>query len=253
MNTALRVYSWDGWFLPVAANEISSAELARHWGPFTDPDKKSFVSWVRKSKTGKTAHFRLLNGLNNSYYETWIENYKRKKNNSILHHTCRDRLRDGIKELIGGSLKFYFIDRKISDFYLTGNLLRGVESVETEYKIQTPLGVYQLDIALLGKEINNQKIILGAVELEYSHKFDFFKSIVCKCMGFKLISIDISNFQESDLECNINKDSLVRILVETTTSEINKLTRKNFVYLHTLLYPLFLKGGLKNSNAFSIM
>lgn len=246
MESAVRVYSWLGFFVEkVDANDIKSRPDARRLGPFAASDQQELVTWVRPTWQGnqkkRRAHFRRLP--NRQIGDSHLDNLKREveaeaktKSTSILHNRSRDVLAEILRAHIGKPIHWSFKDTELSDFPVQGNLMRSVEVVETEYKFRTPFNQdYQFDIALLGPKISSRRILLGVIELELTHDFEYAKCLLCKCLGFPLISIDLKD----DHASNLSGDDLLKRLVETTTSSADK-RRRNFFYLHPSLYPVFL-------------
>lgn len=247
MLTALRVYTnGKGFFAEeVEADQIKSRADARNRGPFAAPDRKDLVTWVRPSwkdnRKARVAHFRRLPGLrlrgtSNNDITRMVAEESADKGRSSIHNDCRDQLASALRKRIGEKLKWFVSGGENSDFPFQGDLLSGVEWIETEYPIMTPLSSkYRVDIALLGPKIDGKRIILGAIEIELHHEFEFLKCLLCKCLGFPLVSLDIREFTDGD----VNETSLMRTLSETTISSEDR-RRRNFFYLHPFLYPLYL-------------
>lgn len=246
MDSALRVYSWKGFFVEnIKASEISSRGAARNLGPYVASNRRELVTWIRASwknnRQIRRAHFRRLPGARLSgtpqqQIVTFLNHEQDIRSSSTIHHKCRDLLADGLRKQIGKPLKWFVSDEELSDFTFRGDLLRGVESIETEYHITTPFGKdYVLDVALLGPIIGKKRIVLGGLELELHHEFEHLKCLLCKCLGFPLVSIDIGEFTEADMD----ETNLVRVVTETTTSSGDG-RRRNFFYLHPCLLPVFI-------------
>jgi hypothetical protein len=81
----------------------------------------------------------------------------------------------------------------------------------------------------------NQPIVLAAVEVEFTHKFDFIKALICKSLGFPLVSLDITDTQEEQ----INSKWAKAALIETTRNSQDGL-RRNYIYIHRLLSTLYI-------------
>jgi hypothetical protein len=113
-----------------------------------------------------------------------------------------------------------------------------VKTVEKEYRISPPfINYYDLDIALLGNKLRNKNIILGAIEIEYTHEVDLLKTLLCKSLGFPLFTVDLSDTKYEE----ITEEWCIKRLTETKfNSEDDR--RRNFVYIHNMLYPVFLTG-----------
>lgn len=246
MEIAYRLYSWKGLFTKrVDATKIKSPSDARKLGPFVDENKfpLTWVNWSKpKITTGKKSHpyFRHYPGgrIKGKKYKSIDEevNESRKFSESEIHKKARKIIADYLNELIQKEkgLEWSFKDKEVSDFSLTGNLLSEVQDVVTPFKYTTPFGVeYEFDIALLGKSLKTP-LILGAIEIEKTHKFGFLKLLVSKSLGFPLISI---NMEDYTLE-EIDREWCDRILTETTNSSNDGL-RRNYIYIHNALYPTY--------------
>jgi hypothetical protein len=245
MESALRVYSWKGFFAEsVDAVGIKSRGVSRNLGPFVAPDRGQLVTWVRSSwkdnRQVKRSHFRRLpitrlSGTHREQIESYLDDEQGLRGSSMIHHRCRDTLADALRKRLGTPLEWFIADPELSEFPFRGDLLRGVEEIQTEYHIATPFGKdYILDVALLGPEVGKKRIILGGIELELHHEFDHLKCLLCKCLGFPLASIDIGEFTDGDVE----ETNLLSVLTETTTSSDDG-RRRNFFYLHPCLLPVF--------------
>ncbi|MFD0894769.1 hypothetical protein KBB96_04870 [Luteolibacter ambystomatis] len=166
-----------------------------------------------------------------------FEEIERQKSRSPIHNPARDALALELKKMIGAKISWAIPGGEFSDFPLVGNLMESVEEVETEYEVQTPFGrSYRFDIALLGPALPNSRIILGAIELENQHEFESSKCLLCKCLGFPLVSLDLESLSADELTGEV----LLRRVTETTvTSDDGR--RRNYFYLHTFLYPAYLQ------------
>jgi hypothetical protein len=248
MKDALRVYSWNGILVDtVVATDIKSRADARKLGPFAD-SKRYRVTWVRWAQIAKTgrwrrAHFRRLPKQNNESnfrkeLHSEFEHRDRAKAESHEHFTAKEYLAGYLRNLLatGRSLKWAFVDKRVSGFPLTGDLLSDVVEVKTEYPIHTPLGKeYKLDIALLGPTIATKPIVLAGIEVEFTHEFEMSRCLVCKALGFPLFCIDISEVDSQAM----SPSWLESALIETTTSS-NDSRRRNYIYIHDALYPVFM-------------
>jgi hypothetical protein len=248
MNTAYRLYSWRGILKEqINAKDIKSPADARKLAPFVDKDKYPFL-WVNWSKTkintGKktppyfrrypTARIeskRKLININDEIEE------KLKVSESELHKKARTVLTEYLSKKVeeGRGIKWAYSDDRISDFSLSGDLLSEVESVETHYKYKTPFGIeYEFDIALLGKKLNKERLLLGAIEIEHTHNFGFLKLIISKCLGFPMISVNVGELSPDE----INEEWCKRVISETSKNSADGL-RRNYIYLHNSLYPVY--------------
>ncbi len=255
METAYRLYSWKGLCVEhIEAKQIKSPSDARKLGPFVDVDKSPFtwVNWSKIKKGGKKTppHFRRYpNGRikGRAKYKTINEEIieRTKLSESEIHKKARKEIADYLNDLVrtGQRIEWSFKDPTISEFALTGNLLADVLDVVTPYKYQTPFGIeYEFDVALLGKKLKSP-IILGAIEIEKTHRFGYLKLLVAKSLGFPLMSININDYAPDE----IDKNWCEKIIKETTHNSEDGL-RRNYIYIHNALYPVYLNipAGIRN-------
>jgi hypothetical protein len=245
MEEATRLYSSKGFFAEtIRAIEIRSRPDARKLGPFVHDHR--LVLWVNRAyyedgNLMRQAHFRRYpknSSAPRDIVKGEIEERHISVQKSNKHEKAQKHIAIALEELKnnGLHLPWFFRDSRSSDFPLSGDLMADVESVETEYKLKTPFHVeYRLDIALLGPKIKNKKVVLAAIEIEHSHQFECSKALICKTLGFPLISLDISETQESEITLEWAR----KALMETKyTSEDNR--RRNYIYLHPMLYSVYL-------------
>lgn len=247
METAYKLYSWKGLCTErVDASKIKSPSDARKLGPFVDENKfpLTWVNWSKpKSRTGKKTppYFRYypngrIKGRKYKSLEEEIDEIK-EFSESEIHKKARKEITQYLNNLIESKkpLEWSFKDDSISDFSLTGDLLSEVVKVVTPYKYKTPFGVeYEFDVALLGKTLK-EPLLLGAIEIEKTHKFGFLKLLISKSLGFPLVSINMEDYRIED----IDKDWCSRILGETTHNSEDGL-RRNYFYIHNALYPVYI-------------
>lgn len=234
----------------IHAHEIRSREDARKLGPFCDLTKSELMLWVnwgtKKDNRKIKPYFRRYAGKRDTeqYLKTRIGNefeiVERAKKTQI-HQKIQNCLIGAIDKLIKKRIpiNWGFIDNRISDFPLTGNLLSEVVKAENEYTIRPPFhdGEYRLDIALIGEKIYRKPMILGAIEIEYTHEADLLRTLVCKSCGFPILTLNVKDVKEND----ITEEWCMQRLCETTeTSEDNR--RRNYIYIHNMLYPVYLSN-----------
>jgi hypothetical protein len=249
MNEALRVYSWRGILVDsIEATAIKSRADARKLGPFADSERRR-VTWVRWTQVAKTnrwrrAHFRHFPKTHpeedvQADLRREFERREVAKAESSEHLGAKEHLAAYLQGLVAArrSLRWAFVDKRVSGFCLTGDLLSDVAEVRTEYPIHTPFGRdYKLDIALLGPRIARKHIVLGGIEIEFAHEFEMTRCLVCKALGFPLLSIDIAEFAEWPMS---SFQWLESALVETTVSSDDQ-RRRNYIYIHDALYPVYM-------------
>jgi hypothetical protein len=249
-KSALRIFSPIHGFLQeeMQAISIKSREDARKVGPFCNcgKDLMYWVNWGTKADGKKIKpYFRRY-----SEHERSIRHFIKLldeeqkivsayKHNDI-HKKTQDTLLTALQFLLNNHkpIQWSFSDDRLTDFPLSGNLLSDVVSIEKEYKIKPPfVNYYSLDIALLGPKIHNKQIILGAIEIEYKHEVDLLKTLLCKSLGFPLFTLNIGDITSD----TISVDWCIKRLTETTyNSEDGR--RRNYIYIHNMLYPVYLSG-----------
>jgi hypothetical protein len=239
MRKALRVASLHGSFKEINARDIKSRPDARKLGPFVDQSEE-WVSWVGwgKRKTGKSIppYFRHCGAYRTNVDIRELVNQKRRTcSESEIHKKAKTVTLDYLKKLIakGEKLPWAYKDDRVSDFSLSGNLLSEVEDVKQEYQYRaTSLSdsKFEFDIALLGKSVNNNPIILGAIEFELTHEFELLKCLVSKSSGFPLISIDLKDVTEQE----ITEDWCKRRLLETKNSSDDNRRQLHLSSLHAI-------------------
>lgn len=248
MKKALLLYSWRGLFQEeIEATAITSRSDARKLAPFVDFNHKQvlWVNWtyLSRDKRWRKAYFRHYpkgQGKLSINHNISQEIAKREKyvSESDIHKSTKETIAEFLKKLIDKQkvLTWSFIDKRNSSFPLSGNLLSNVVSVETEYVITTPFNKkYRLDIALLGEKIYNKQPVLAGIEVEFSNEFELIKCLICKAAGFPLLSVDLADFDKN----KITEEICIKRLLETTKNSGDK-RRRNYVYIHNMLYPLFL-------------
>lgn len=249
-DEAIRIFSPTEGFLKerIKSLKIKSREDARKVGPFCN-DYKELMHWVnwgtrendkkikpyfRRYSDGRSAIAHFQQQPHNEHRET--EKYKQRN----VHKKVQETLLNTLTHLLKSNtpIEWAFNDQRITDFPLAGNLLSDVQTVEKEYRIVPPfINYYDLDIALLGEKLFNKKIILGAIEIEYTHEVDLLKTLLCKALGFPLLTI---NIRDADYD-QISEEWCIRRLTETKFNSDDE-RRRNYVYIHNMLYPVFLSG-----------
>ncbi len=247
-DTALRVFSFHGLLAEkIGAINIKSRADARKRGPFMgeNNDLLLWVNWTRRdaavrrrpyfrqypaSSGGERAFARQL--------QTEITQRETARSESPIHKKAKEALGACLKKLVadGRSVPWCYKDDQASDFPISGNLLSDVKEVVVDtYSLKMPFGMtYRPDVALLGDKIKNQRVFLGAIELELSHEAELLKCLLCKATGAPLMSMDLHGADEND----ITEEWCLARLTETTTDSADGL-RRNYVYLHNMLYSVF--------------
>jgi hypothetical protein len=239
MKEAFRYSSIKGTKVKINARRITSAWEARKLGPFFQADKQLY--WVSPAKRNGYAV--------NSYFRNYPKGSRRRSLASILdecaksggegtvHELARETTKELMRERLNSKRKieWHFIDRRVSAFPLGGDILSEVEKVDTEYRVVTPFGqMFRVDLALLGGKINGVRPLLGIVEFEGSHGFNYLRCMMLKSLGCPLIAVNIKGLQRED----ISKAWSYRMLTQTSLTAPEG-RRGNYIYLDEMLYPVY--------------
>lgn len=249
MESAIIFYSWQGLMTEkIRAIEVKSTADARKLGPFVDDEKRPllWVNWSKEriiTKKKTRPYFRSYPKqtiLKRQVFQSLDEVIKERQSfsESDIHKKARLLIKEILESYIanGEQINWAYKDPKVSDFSLTGNLLSEVEKVETNYPYHTPFGKdYNFDIVLLGKKLNKERVLLGAIEIEKTHRFDLLKLLISKSLGFPLVSINVEDLKFEDIDLEWAKAAIS----ETKENSIDGL-RRNYIYIHNSLYPVFL-------------
>lgn len=76
---------------------------------------------------------------------------------------------------------------------------------------------------------------MAGIEIEFTHTFGFSKALICKSLGFPLVSLNITELDESEITIDWAK----KALMETTRNSADGL-RRNYFYIHPLLSTVYL-------------
>ncbi len=229
-----------------SAIDIKSRADFRKLGPFID-ENINLLCWVnwgnRKDSDRKIKpYFRhypfFSRDIKDQFYQE-VRDRMKLCNESPLHKKAKSTMVALLNKFVNERRKIIwkFCDKRNSYFYLQGDLLREVKTIEDEFRVHTPFDIkYKHDIVLLGEKIFQDPLILGAIELELNHQFDISKTLICKSLSYPLISIDLSGLKEED----ITEDWCYNVLIETTNNPVN-IYRKSYIYIHNMLYSIFLQ------------
>ena len=248
MREALRVYSAEkGYFGEViCATKVKSHAHSRKLAPLVDYDHELvyWVNWGIEKKNGKprVAHFRHYPRSSSKGIKTEVNSQITSRYSGSLESSKHRKAKEAIYALLVEwmsndlHLPWAFVDTEISDFPMSGDLLAGAEEIVKEYPLKTPFGPeYRLDIAILGKVVGKSRIVLAGIEIEYTHQFDFSKALICKTLGFPLVSINVEEVDEDE----IGEEWARNILSETTATSADGL-RRNYIYVHRFLSTVYL-------------
>lgn len=246
MDEAFIVFSRQGILKKsIHALEVKSREHARKLWPLVSPAPHQPVTWVKPyfkdSECAKRSHFRTLHDQGRSSaksLQSLEDERHRMASESAEHRLAKELIAAELQHHMnnGKPMRWSFKDQSISDFAFCGNLLLGAHTIKMEFPLHTPFNCsYRLDIAVLGPPIYQQEMVLGGIEMEFSHAFDGRKALIGKSQGFPLISIDISGMSLAEL----TPEWACRVLSDTTLDDPDR-RRKSYVYLHDLLYPLYI-------------
>jgi len=228
----------------ITAFEIKSREHYRELFPLISPHNREPVTWVKgifkDGELKRKSHFRILPGKRGEEFLNYQE-YKRHRAASIqsnAHKGAKNKLLEVLSHKINTAQTMFwsFKYESISDFYFKGNILFNAIGIAEEHKITTSFNKeFCLDIAVLGSGIDEQIVLFG-IEIERGHKFDGLKAVLCKTLGFPLITVDISDMNYDDINFEWAEKAL------TLTTHDDKIgLRKNFIYLPQLLYPFYIR------------
>lgn len=233
----------------VIAREISSREHARKlWPLVTASPPYRLVTYISaifddEGNLIRRSHFRLLPGKRTvdltAHFNLEEAARQRSMSESVEHKTAKELIAAALRNRLGSgrAMPWFFADPDTSDFHISGNLLLGAERIVLEHELGTGFGsTYRLDVAILSAAISQRPLLLGGIEIELGHAFDGRKALIGKSQAFPLISIDIAGMSLAELTPDWADSALT--LTTTTSSESR---RKTFVYLHDLLYPLYLQ------------
>jgi len=231
----------------ISALQVKSREHYRELFPLVSTCSSEPVTWVKAVFEGgelkRRSHFRTLSGKRKTDFIDY-DNYVRHKEKivqSAEHIKAVSLLRNVLCRLIETTkvLNWSFRDDDVSDFHFEGNVLFNAKVICEEYRIQTAFDKeFRLDVAVVGDGINNTPLVVFGVEIEKGHKFNGLKTILCKTLGFPLISIDISGMTLDE----ISLEWAERVM--SLTTQHNEMGfRKSFVYLPPLLYPFYVRHG----------
>lgn len=246
MDTAIKLCSRLGHLTEeIRAINIRSYADSRQKGPFVDVHGKP-VYWKgwskRKTSRGKykRPHFSKYPYGEVKKAQVDLEGVKKSNGGeSKVHKKARIELAKYIESemLSGQEITWAFKDPEISDFSFTGNLLEQVVEVKTNYRYTIKeFGLsFEYDIALLGPQVSSEPIILGGIELEKTHRFEQLKLLASRCLSFPLISINIEDLKEDDID-----EEWCRKSIRETKNSSDDERRRNFVYLHSMLIPFYL-------------
>ncbi|WP_229257432.1 hypothetical protein [Duganella callida] len=247
MDEAIVVFSRKGIFqTKIPARDVRSREHARKlWPLVSSGDSRQMVTWVSPSfengQLRRRSHFRVLpapHAFNPKAHFDQEEAGRRgavqespehKQAKEVVAAELARRLRAGL------AMPWAFKDADASDYALEGNLLLGADQITTEYTLRTPFGSeFRLDIAVLGRPVQTERMIMAGVEIEFGHAFDGRKALIGKSLGFPLISIDITEMALAELTAEWAN----QVLTATTRSH-EQGRRQTYMYVHDLLYPLY--------------
>jgi hypothetical protein len=247
MLEAIRWYSWKGHCTEtIDAFSVKSQSAAQTLGPFVDENQKP-VLWVgwgcRQDGKKIPPYFRHWprGGIGRRWfpeYKSVVEKATAEKGESRVHHKAK-AVCATLTRLIaeGRPLPWCFKDSDLSSFTVSGNLLADVVRVEEEFPLRTPFDrqSYRFDVGLLGTKILKNPQLLGAIEFELSNKMGIWKTAICKALGFPLVTVNLDGVSEAE----ITEDWCFRMLTETTMSSDDG-QRRNYIFVHTMLYPIYL-------------
>jgi hypothetical protein len=165
-----------------------------------------------------------------------VENEQKEKGESPRHRRAQAATVAALKDAIarGVRLQWSYRDPRLN-FSFKGNLLADAVDAVPNYRLQTPSGqVFYADVAILGPAIGKTPLVLGAIEIEFTHEFSMAKCLLLRSLGFPLFSVDVTESTENELD----ERWAQRVLEETTWRSPDD-RRRNYVYLNDVLAPVF--------------
>lgn len=247
-DSARRIFSLRGLLAEsILAIDIKSRADARKRGPFVGDDNELML-WAqgvwrdnRRLRRPCFKHYPSPSGGRREVLESVQREYEertQRASESQLHKKAKHHLAEFLRGMVSRRepLPWFYKDPEATDFALTGDLLCEVTDVLVEdFVISLPFGVhYRPDIALVGNRINQKPILLGIVELELTHEAELLKCLLCKSTGAPLFLIDLTETQLDSIDAQWCRESIA----QTTLSSADG-RRRNFIFLHNMLYPLF--------------
>lgn len=250
MHEATVVFTRSGLFnTTITAKDVHSHEHARKLWPLVTPTTpRQLVSWVRPifdtvGNLVRRSHFRTLPGSRaisiDRFFDAEESVRYRAAKESKEHEQAKRLIAEALTKRLeqGLAMPWYFKDTDSSDFHLAGNLLLGADTVVTEKPVKTSFGCqYRLDVGIVSKVITKGPILLGGIEIEWGHPFDGRKALIGTSQAFPLISIDISDLSLADIT-----PEWADLALTATTRNSEDNHRKTYVYLHDVLYPLYVQ------------
>lgn len=250
MNEALIALSRAGRMKrTVSAMRITSREHARKLWPLVTPNSPhQLLTYVSPTFNAEGAlirrgHFRTLSGPRSIDIRTHFDGEESARVKAMGESEEHRRAKELIANALTTRLKanrampWSFSDPDATDFYLSGNLLLGAQSVLTELRVKTAFGsTYRLDVGIVSAPIGKRPLILGGIEIEREHAFDGRKALISKSQAFPLISVDITDMTLAE----ITPQWADRALTKTTASNGDGM-RATYIYLHDILYPLYIQ------------
>lgn len=247
--SAHRVFSLRGFMTEtIQATDIKSRADARKKGPFTD-EEGNLMLWAkstwrdrRQIRRACFRHYPTNEGGQRELRRMLQDEYEQREakcNESALHKTAKAKLAEHLRQLVAAKrpIFWHFNDPEASDFSFSGNLLADVvDVIEEKYSIELPFGIeYRPDIALLGPKIRNKRILLGIIELELSNEAELVKCLFCKTTGAPIMLINLRDTSLTSLTDNWCRECIA----QTTQTTPDGRRDRNYVLLHTMLYPVF--------------
>ena len=249
MKDAVVVFSRNGIFTTtVTARDIRSHEHARNLWPLVTPSvPRQLVTWVKPTfadgKLMRRSHFRTLAGARSLSVTQIFEQEEAARRKAVSespeHSAAKHMIASALRHRLqnGLAMPWYFNDPDSSQYHLAGNLLLGAGGIHVEELVRTSFGCdYRLDVVIASKRVTKNPILLGGVEIEWGHQFDGRKALIGKSQAFPLVSIDISGMTLDEITPEWADAALT-----ATTYSSDAGQRKTYVYLHDLLYPLYLQ------------
>jgi hypothetical protein len=251
-DSALLVYGRDGILkTKVSAAAIRSREDARRLAPFADLTAECQVFWKGASYHPETKRLRRRSHF--SYFphliagpkdpdtvrveiDVEVAAFQKSKGESARHRKAQEVMVSALRHAIAKRRQMQWSYRDSTlEYPFKGDLLADATDAIPNLRIQTPTGnTFFVDIGIVGPVINRDKLVLGAVEIEFTHEFAIPKCLLLRSLAFPLISIDVTETDEAAID-----DSWAERIIRETTTRSSDARRRNYVYLNDLVAPVF--------------
>lgn len=212
----------------VSADTIPSRQAALRYGWFRDPEDNCPAVYVRRSKNGRTQHFRRIESFSPANPQPGGESTEGVPSESPEHLAVKDAIVDAVSRCIheGESMPWAFRDRRFH-WAFHGDLLEGVTNAEPEYTLRFPDGrIARPDVALIGSDYAGRPSVRWAVEIMRDNELSIEKMMKIYSMGLPTIVLDIAGINLDNVDADWARDQLL-----ATCTDDPHGRRRNFIHL----------------------